>query len=121
MMMMAKSPMEPDREEFVDSIFQHLLETGAIVLKGMSPDGEPVYSITEKCKDVFPEYYDMHMASMNNIAYELWGLGIVEIVFEEENERVNFTDKNQGMLEQHKDSLTADQIEFLRSLGVPVN
>jgi hypothetical protein len=113
--------MEPDREEFVDAIFQHMLETGALVLKGMSPDGEPVYSITEKCKDVFPEYYDMHMANMNNIAYELWGLGIVEIVFEEENERVNFTDRNQSMLDEHRSTLTADQIEFLRSLGVPVN
>jgi hypothetical protein len=113
--------MEPDREEFVDAIFQHLLETGAIVLKGMSADGEPVYSVTEKCKDVFPEYYDMHMASMNNIAYELWGLGIVEIVFEDENERVLFTDKNEIRLEEHKSSLTADQAEFLRSLGVPVN
>ena len=120
-MTMAKSPMEPDREEFVDAIFQHMLETGALVLKGMSPDGEPVYSITEKCKDVFPEYYDMHMANMNNIAYELWGLGIVEIVFEEENERVNFTDRNQSMLDEHRSTLTADQIEFLRSLGVPVN
>lgn len=117
-MMTAKSPMEPDREELVDSIFQYLLKTGAIVLKGMSSDGEPVYSVTGKCKDIFPEYYAMHMANINNIAYELWGLGIVEIVFEGEDERVIFTNKNQSRLEEHKNSLTPDQREFLLSLGV---
>lgn len=113
--------MEPRDEGFVEAVFQHLLDTGAIILKGMNPSGEPVYSITEKCKEVFPEFYAMHMESMNTIAYELWSLGVVEITFGDEGERVSFGEQNYERLNEVKNTLNPDQIEFLQAMGVPIS
>lgn len=112
--------MDSKNEKFVDAVFAHLLETGAIVLKGMNPQGEPVYTITEKCKEIFPEFYEIHMQGVNVIAYDLWEKGVVEIVFGEEGERVVFNENNYMKLEEIKNELSFEQVEFLQALGVPV-
>lgn len=112
--------MANNNEEFIDAIFQHLLETGAIVLKGMNPQGEPVYSITEKCREIFPEFYDMHMSSMNTIAYELWDMGVVEIIFGDEGEKVSFNEENHAKLLEVQNSLSQEHVEFLQAMGVEI-
>lgn len=109
-----------DREEKVDAMFNHLLETGAIVLKGMNPLGEPVYSITEKCKEIFPEFYAVHRQQMNNMAYDLWSRGLIDIVFEDDQERVVFNETHLEKLEEECQDLTQEEAEFLLVLGAPI-
>jgi hypothetical protein len=77
---------ENSNRDPVDDIFQHLLDTGAIELTGMSPSGEPTFRVTEKCREVFPEFYEQHKSSISAIAYDLWAMGLVEIRFDDEDE-----------------------------------
>lgn len=109
-----------DDELKVDAIFNHLLEVGAIVLKGMSPSGEPVYNVTEKCREVFPEFYALHRQELNNMAYDLWARGLVDITFTEEEERVIFNKTHFEKLKEEYQDLTAEEAEFLIHLGAPL-
>jgi len=112
-----------DDNEFVDGIFQYLLDTGAIELRGMSPSGEPTFRVTEKCRDVFPEFYEQHKKSVTDTVYELWNLGLVEITFDEvdKEDKVSFTEQNYLKLKEVYESLTPEQVEFLQLLGAPID
>ena len=101
-------------EEKISEIFAILEETGAIELLGLNPDGEPVYRITQKCKDVFPEFYDMYRQEISDTAAYLWKLGIVEIMFNTDtNVSIYFTANNYTNYRKHKAELTEEHIVFL--------
>ena len=104
----------------VDAIFNHLLETGALVLKGMSPSGEPVYSVTEKCKEIFPEFYAVHRQELNNMAYDLWAKGLIDIVFGDDEEKIVFNKTHIAKLEELYHELSQAEAEFLINLGAPI-
>jgi hypothetical protein len=104
----------------VDVIFNHLLETGALVLKGMSPSGEPVYSVTEKCKEIFPEFYAVHRQELNSMAYDLWAKGLIDIVFGDIEERAVFNKTHIAKLKELYDELSQAEAQFLISLGAPI-
>lgn len=106
----------------VDGIFQYLIDTGAIELRGMSPSGEPTFRVTEKCRDIFPEFYEQHKLSIKNVSYELWQMGLVEIRFDEKDEedKISFTKENYEKLQEVYEDLTVEQVEFLQLLGAPV-
>jgi hypothetical protein len=106
----------------VDGIFQHLLDTGALELTGMSPSGEPTFRVTEKCQEIFPEFYEQHKKSIGNIAYELWAMGLVEIRFDEDDleDKVSFNENNYEKLKEVYEQLSIEQVEFLQLLGAPI-
>lgn len=112
--------MMESNDQIVDGILQHLIETGAIVLKGLNHQGEPMYVITEKCKDVFPEFYAMHREELNATAYELWAMGLVDIVFGDEDEKVVFSKSHHKKFHELHTQLTSEQKDFLFVLGAPV-
>ena len=101
-------------EEKISEIFGVLEETGAIELIGLNPEGEPVYRITEKCKDVFPEFYDMYRQEISDTAAYLWKLGIVEVRFNADTSvSIYFTADNYTNYRKHKAELTEEHIVFL--------
>lgn len=101
-------------EEKISEIFGVLEETGAIELIGLNPEGEPVYRITEKCKDVFPEFYDMYRQEISDTAAYLWKLGIVEVMFNPDTSvSIYFTANNYTNYRKHKAELTEEHIVFL--------
>lgn len=108
-------------EEQVSVIFEHLLATGAIVLTGMSVYGEPSYRVTEKCAEIFPEFYRAHREEVNSIAYDLWARGLVDISFTEDSEKVTFTEENFKVLQGAYKDLTPDEVNFLTALGAPID
>lgn len=107
-------------EDASEQLFSLLLESGAIELVGVAESGEPTYRITEKCQDIFPEFYDFHMQTMNNTANELWQLGVIEMSFTAQGESVKFTSQNYARLKEVIDYLNEDQIKFLEALGAPI-
>jgi hypothetical protein len=108
-------------EEQVSVIFEHLLTTGAIVLTGMNVYGEPSYRVTEKCAEIFPEFYRVHREEVNSIAYDLWARGLVDISFTEDSEKVTFTEENFKVLQGAYKDLTPDEVNFLTALGAPID
>lgn len=112
--------MEARKNEFGDSedskiseIFEMLEETGALEMTGVNRDGEPVYRITEKCREVFPELMAFHQAELNETANELWQLGVVDVIFRENTYAVGFTNQNYRKWKEIKNDLTNEQKDFL--------
>lgn len=109
-----KNEFEEDSEDSrIEEIFALLEETGALEMTGLNRSGEPVYRITEKCKEVFPELLAFHQAELNETANELWQLGVVDIVFKEETFSVGFTRDNYNKYREIREQLTPEQMDFL--------
>jgi len=119
MKMRKNNPMESNKET-AEALLNYLIGINAVVLQGLNFEGEPVYLVTEKCKEVFPEFYRTHREELNNTAYDLWALGVIDIVFGDEGEEVIFNSTHVAKLEEVYEDLTVLQIEFLISIGAPV-
>lgn len=104
---------EDSNDSTISEIFSILEETGALVVTGLNRNGEPVYKVTEKCREIFPELLNFHLAQLNEIANELWQLGVVDIVFNQDTFSVGFTRENYNKYRQIKDYLTNEQMDFL--------
>lgn len=92
--------MNSDESEFFDS----LLLCGAIEVVTINPvNGEFLYNITPKMKDIFPEIYYEHLNKIDSDIKALWELGFLDINIFEENPTVYLTQK----------ALAIDQIEEL--------
>jgi len=107
-----------DYKERSDEIFQILINTGSLVIMGYDHQDEPIYRFTEKCKEVFPELYDMHQAEVNNTANELWQMGLISINFTETEMTVQISRDNFNNIRNHTGELTEEQLSFLHSLVV---
>lgn len=103
-----------------DKLFSLLLESGAIELVGVDEAGEPTYRVTDLCEEVFPEFYNHHIETMNQTAVELWQMGVIEMKFTAEGELVEFNGQNYKRLKEVITELTDDQITFLEALGAPI-
>jgi hypothetical protein len=86
----------------------------------MGADGEPTYRVTEKCQDIFPEFYQFHHEMLNTTATELWNMGVIEIQFTKKGEVVCFNKQNYKRLLEVINDLTEDQIQFLEAMGAPI-
>lgn len=109
---------DPEEEERVNALFQYLVEEGALVLASIDEEGEPLYKITQKCKEILPELYEAHRSDVNRIANGLWQLGMVEISFGESNDDVNvrMSPLNYEKFLSNKHLLSKEQRDFVYTL-----
>lgn len=110
----------PSNGDATDHIFSVLLETGAIELIGLDAVGEPTYRITQKCEDVFPEFYAFHLQMMNGAVNELWQMGVIEMSFTAKGESVSFNSQNYARLKEVLADLTDEHIAVLEAMGAPI-
>lgn len=104
-------------DEKVDKIFTILTTSGALEWVGVNEEGEPIYRVTQLCKDIFPEFYEMYRAEISQMANELWQMGLVEILFNPDGSNsVTFTNNNYSRYRELKDQLNDEQINFLESV-----
>ncbi len=107
-------------DDRVNEVFGLLQESGAIEWVGLDLAGEPVYRLTDKCQEVFPELYEMHKAELSQTANELWQMGVIDMVFRNSEEAVVFTQANYLKLKEVLHELTPDQLSFLVAMGAPI-
>lgn len=75
--------MEPDDDDVTEFI-QYLLDYGALEIHGFDPKTESfTYRMTPKIREILPDFYEEHFKFVNQIAFNLWQKGYVEIKFEE--------------------------------------
>ena len=103
-------------EDNLDEIFNIMLSLGALEISGIDDDNEPIYRVTEKCKDLFPEFYAMHQETVNQITFELWKLGVVDITFHEDQTEVSFRKHNLEKFLELEESLTPEQVSVVDTL-----
>lgn len=105
-----------DQDAITDEVWKVLIETGCLIFDGYDHQGEATYKVTEKCKDFFPELFEMHQADVNSTAFELWQLGVIDIIFTEKDESITVSPANYARLLEISDTLTDEQMAFLRAL-----
>jgi hypothetical protein len=76
-------------------IFDRLVLSGAIEVIGVVPNnGEFLYNITPKMKDIFPEMYNEHLNKLDQDIKSLWQQGFLDINIFEDNPMVYLTQKS---------------------------
>lgn len=81
---MSPDEYTPEEEERVKAFIDLMVEIGALEIVGYDNKSDSfTYSITPKMKELIPEFFEEHMKFVNQIAFDLWNQGYVEIMFEE--------------------------------------
>ena len=65
---------------------EHYIEIGAVDIAGMDEEGEILFAITEKAKDIAPELWDAHQRHIDDSLMELYKRGLIEIEYNEDLE-----------------------------------
>jgi hypothetical protein len=71
-------------EEKIPGFMELLLEHGLIEIYGVDPiTKEITYTMTAKCQEVMPELFQEHLNHINQVAFDLWEKGYIEMNFDE--------------------------------------
>lgn len=103
-------------DESLDAVFEMMLMVGALEIIDIDDDNEPIYRVTDKCKDIFPEFYAMHQENVNQITFDLWKLGVVDITFYDDETKVSFRKHNLDKFLELEETLTVEQIAVVDTL-----
>ena len=93
----------------IDAIIDSLIEAGALELTSIDKDGDPVYRVTEICKDLFPDLYHEHMKNADDTSFALWQKGLLEISFTDETNHISMTQENYLNYMDIRDELTEEE------------
>lgn len=108
-----------DSDDGVDRLFNYLVEEGALELISIDPDThEPLYRITQKCKDILPAMYEEFRNELNEIIFDLWQRGIVEVRFgaDSESDMVRLTVEGFKEFQKCYQELSEDHVRFVKRL-----
>jgi hypothetical protein len=98
-----------------DELIKNLILQGALEVVGVdSETGELLYAITSKMKDVMPDMYEDHLATVNRDLLNLWEKGYVNIDFLLADPIVTISDK--GLDKNEVSKLTKHEIWALEEV-----
>jgi len=104
-------------EEELDEFVEVLVLLGAVELTSFGEDGEPIYRVTERCKEVLPELYEEHSRIVQEIVHSLWLLDVVEVSFDEDGYQVaSVQTYNYLRYLEVADTLTDEQVRLVETL-----
>ena len=73
--------MDEERDE--DMEIGYYLEIGAISLEGMDENGEMIFAINEKAREVAPELWQAHMQHVDESLLKLYEKGLMQVEYDE--------------------------------------
>lgn len=73
--------MDEDREDEMQ--LEHYLEIGAISLAGMDENGEVIYAIEDKAKEIAPELWEAHIRYVDESLMQLYEKGLLQVEYDE--------------------------------------
>jgi predicted metalloprotease with PDZ domain len=81
-----------DKED-IDELIDQLLEMGVIKLHGFDKTSNDfTYILTPKAKELYPELFEEHFSFINQLAFDLWEKGYIEMKFEDRGPLVMLKD-----------------------------
>ncbi len=75
---------------------EHYIEIGAIEVEGVDEDGELIFSISEKAKDLAPELWQAHSDYIDRSLIKLYEDGLINVEYDE-NLEATITVNENGM------------------------
>lgn len=71
-----------------DMKLAHYLEIGAVELEGMDENGEMIFSITEKAKELAPELWEAHIEHIDESLIALYEMDLIEVEYDDNLEAI---------------------------------
>jgi len=106
-----KMIFNPDGKDMIpkdQDAITHLILKGALEVAGVdSANGELLYTITPKMKEIMPQIYEDHIGQVNKQLLNLWEKGYVNIDFFSEDPLVTISKK--GLDKQALSELTLEE------------
>jgi hypothetical protein len=76
--------MYDEYEEDEDSaMLQHYIEIGAVEIEGVDENGEIIFAISEKAKEVAPELWESHMRYVDESLVLLYEMDLIDVEYDE--------------------------------------
>lgn len=73
--------MENERDP--DMQLSDYIEMGAISVEGVDEDGEIIFAIHERAKEIAPELWNAHIKYVDDSLLELYDKGLLEVEYDE--------------------------------------
>lgn len=73
--------MDEERDSNMD--LSHYIEIGAVTIEGMDEDGEIIFGINEKAKELAPELWQAHIKYVDESLLQLYQSGLLEVEYDE--------------------------------------
>ena len=103
-------------DSYDKDLMNYLLEIGAIEVMGYDEMSDQfTYNLTQKCKELFPELWEEHFKMVNEIAFNLWNKGLVEMAFDADGTPMVYVKDLEGT-SKIKDTLPEEERFFLENL-----
>jgi membrane protease subunit (stomatin/prohibitin family) len=74
---------EMDEEDMQNQELQHYLEIGAITMEGLDENGEFIFAIQEKAKEVAPQLWEAHHEYVDKSLMRLYELDLLQVEYDE--------------------------------------
>jgi hypothetical protein len=104
-------------EDDLDDLLGLLVATGAVELMSVDDRGEPIYRLTDRCRELLPELYEEHTRTVQELVHSLWLHDLVEVSFDDEGYQVaSVHDYNYRRYLEVIDSLTDEQVRLVNTL-----
>ena len=77
-----------DEERESDMELQHYLDIGAVTIEGVDENGEIIFAIHEKAKEIAPELWEAHIRHVDESLLKLYEKGLMEVEYNEDLEAI---------------------------------
>ena len=101
-------------EEWEEKL-QHYMEIGAVELAGVDDNGEMIFAITEKAKELAPDLWESHQKHVDESLIELYNRGLITVEYNEDLEAIiSISDEGKllakefGIIEMDTDDIPND-------------
>jgi len=71
-----------DAEEYGMEL-EHYIEIGAVTLEGIDENGELIFAIQEKAKEIAPELWEAHTNYVDETLLKLYEKGLMQVEYDE--------------------------------------
>jgi hypothetical protein len=91
----------------IDMIIEKLILIGAMEVAGVNEEGEFLYGITPKLREIQPELFKMIQNTINDGIMSLWVEGFLDVDMMQDEPTVKLTEKcfdEEALAEMHPDS-----------------
>lgn len=75
--------MYDDNEEEESELLEYYIEIGAVEIEGVDENGEIIFAISEKAKEVAPELWESHVRHIDESLIALYEMDLIDIEYDE--------------------------------------
>jgi hypothetical protein len=85
-----------------DESLEYYIEIGAVEVSGIDEDGEFIFKVTSKAKDLAPELWEAHQDHVDEVLLDLFEGGLLNVSYDENLEaHIELTDEGKRVAKEN--------------------